>query len=141
MNHRPYAIHHVNFPIADVERTKAWYSKVFGMRHVNVSRVSDTPILLMTYGNFDLHFTPHPDPPNLEPHHFCLEVEDWDGFLAWLDELEIEYTDPVTRPQNGSKACYIHDPDGNLIELMYHWNWDHSQEPAGRAELADRAWS
>lgn len=134
MTVRPHSLHHINFPISDVERSRVWYEKVFGMRHVDVSRVSDTPILLLTFGNFDLHFTPHEIAPNLEPHHFCVEVEDWDHMLTHLDELGIEYTDLVVRPQNASKACYIRDPDKNIIELMHHGNWDHTQIPTGRAE-------
>jgi len=118
MSIRPHSIHHINFPITDVERARDWYARVFGMQHVDVSRFSDTPILLMTYGNFDLHFTPHDDPQDLKPTHFCLEVDDWDEMLAWLDAEGIPYEEPVTRPQNGSVATYIQDPDGNLIELF-----------------------
>lgn len=133
MSNRPHSLHHINFPISDVERTKEWYGKVFGMTHIDVSRVSDTPILLLTYGNFDLHFTPHENAPNLDPHHFCIEVEDWDGFMEHLASLGIEYTDMVERPQNNSKACYIRDPDNNIVEIMHHGNWDHDLEPTGRA--------
>jgi hypothetical protein len=32
----------------------------------------------------------------------------------------VRYTKPVERPQNKSKFCYIHDPDGTMIELTYH---------------------
>ena len=133
MSIRPHSLHHINFPITDVERSKAWYEQVFGLKHVDVSRVSDTPILLMTFGNFDLHFTPHEEMPNLAPTHFCVEVEDWDHMLERLEELGIEVTGITVRPQNDSKACYIHDPDGNIIELMHHGGWDHDLEPTGRA--------
>lgn len=132
MSIRPHSIHHTNFPCSDVDRTAAWYEQVFGMRRIDVSKVSDTPILLLTFGNFDLHFTPHQDPPNFDPHHFCIEVEDWDFAMQRLAELGIGYTDMVVRPQNSSKACYIRDPDGNIIELMNHANWDHDTVPAGR---------
>lgn len=133
MSIRPHSLHHVNFPISDPDRSAEWYGKVFGMKRVDVSRVSDTPILLMTFGNFDLHFTPHDPVPRLDPTHFCVEVEDWDHAMARLDELGIEVTGIIERPQNGSIAGYIRDPDGNIIELMHHPNWDHSLEPAGRA--------
>src|SRR5882724_9053586 len=55
---RPHSIHHVNFPTTNVERTKEWYAKVFGMHHVDVSHLSNTKVLLMSRGNFELHFTP-----------------------------------------------------------------------------------
>ena len=138
MSIRPHSIHHINFPITDVDRAREWYQRVFGMKHVDVSRMSDTPILLMTYGNFDLHFTPHPNPPDLKPHHFCVEVEDWDATLERLTELGIPFTKAVHRLQNDSRACYIHDPDGNLVELIHHAAWDHGLEPTGRSKSTYR---
>jgi catechol 2,3-dioxygenase-like lactoylglutathione lyase family enzyme len=120
----PYTIHHVNFPTTDPERTKEWYTKVFGMKHVDVSRMSDTKVLLMTRGHFDLHFTPVEEMDRMAPYHYAIEVEDWDGFLGHLEELGIRYTKPVKRPQNNSNFCYIRDPDGTMIELVYHGNRD-----------------
>lgn len=130
MNAKPHSIHHVNFPIRDPERTKDWYGRVFGMRHVPIKvRQGGAPgvdeVLLLTRGNFDLHFTVHPHPPDIKPHHFCIEVEDWDDFLAHLEQLGIEYTEPLIRPQNNSRATYIYDPDDNIVEIMWHENWDH----------------
>jgi catechol 2,3-dioxygenase-like lactoylglutathione lyase family enzyme len=120
MSSRPYSIHHVNFPTTDPERTKEWYSKVFGLTHVDVSRWSDTKVVLMTSDKFDLHFTPVEDMDRMAPYHYAVEVEEWDGFLAHLDSLGIRYTKPVERPQNDSKFCYIRDPDGTMIEIVYH---------------------
>jgi catechol 2,3-dioxygenase-like lactoylglutathione lyase family enzyme len=122
MQHKPHSIHHVNFPTTDPERTKEWYGKVFGLKHVDVSDLSNTKVLLMTRGNFDLHFTPvEPDQMvRMAPFHFAIEVYDWDGFLAHLKAGGVRYTKPVERPQNNSKFCYIHDPDGTMIELVYH---------------------
>jgi catechol 2,3-dioxygenase-like lactoylglutathione lyase family enzyme len=130
MSIRPHSIHHVNVPIGDMERTKEWYGKVFGMRHIpRTVRQGGAPgvdeVLLLTRGNFDLHFTLHENPPDIKPHHFCIEVEDWDAFLAHLESLGIEYTEPLVRPQNQSRATYIYDPDENLIEIMWHENWNH----------------
>jgi catechol 2,3-dioxygenase-like lactoylglutathione lyase family enzyme len=130
MSIAPHSIHHTNFPIADKERTTEWYSKVFGMRDVpRLFKQGGAPgvddVLLLTHGNFDLHFTVHESPPDLKPHHFCIEVEDWDAFLGHLESLEIPYTEPLIRPQNQSKATYIYDPDGNIVEIMFHVNWNH----------------
>ena len=130
MSNRPHSIHHTNFPIRDPERTKEWYAQVFGMREVpRPFKQGGAPgveeVLLLTRGNFDLHFTIHEDAPDLKPHHFCLEVEHWDGFMEHLRGLGIEHTDVFVRPHNNSKSTYIYDPDDNIVELMYHENWDH----------------
>jgi lactoylglutathione lyase len=120
MSNLPHSIHHVNFPTTDSERTKDWYCKVFSMKWVDPK--SGTDVLLLTRGNFDLHFTPikKEESRRMSPFHFAIEVEDWDGFLKHLAGLNVSHTKPVERPQNDSKFCYITDPDGTMIELVYH---------------------
>jgi len=118
MSGRPAYIHHVNFPTTDPERTIEWYTTVFGMKYIKPK--SNTKVVLMTQGNFDLHFTPVEEMDRMAPYHFAVEVEDWHGFLAHLRELGIRHTRPITRPENNSMFCYIHDPDHTMIELVYH---------------------
>jgi catechol 2,3-dioxygenase-like lactoylglutathione lyase family enzyme len=118
MSDRPAYIHHVNFPTTDPDRTIEWYSKVFGMKYIKPK--SNTKVVLMTRGNFDLHFTPVEEMDRMSPYHFAVEVEDWDGFLDHLNSLGIRHTRPITRPENNSQFCYIHDPDHTMIELVYH---------------------
>jgi catechol 2,3-dioxygenase-like lactoylglutathione lyase family enzyme len=120
MSDKPHSIHHVNFPTTDPERTKEWYGKVFSMKRVDPK--SNTDVLLMTRGTWDLHFTPVPKEEwrRMMPSHFAIETEDFAGFLKHLESLGIRYTKPVERPQNNSKFCYITDPDGTVIELTYH---------------------
>jgi lactoylglutathione lyase len=74
----------------------------------------------MTRGNIDLHFTPVDTMDRMAPYHFAIEVDDWDEFLAHLKELGIRHTRPITRPENQSMFCYIHDPDHTMFELVYH---------------------
>lgn len=56
----------------------------------------------------------------MAPYHFAIEVEDWHGFLDHLKEIGVRHTRPITRPENNSMFCYIHDPDHTMIELVYH---------------------
>jgi lactoylglutathione lyase len=131
MSVKPHSIHHVNFPTRDPQRTVEWYGKVFGLREVPLkTKQGGAPgvdeVLLLTRGNFDLHFTVNRDSaPDLKPHHFCLELEDWDDFMVHLESLGIEHTEVFVRPQNNSRATYIYDPDDNIVELMYHEDWNH----------------
>lgn len=118
MNAEISHIHHVNFPTTNPARTKEWYGKVFGFK--DVSPVTNTKVVLLNHGAFDLHFTPVGEMDRMAPYHFALEVADWEGFLAHLDELGIRHTRPVLRPENGSKSCYVHDPDHTMIELVHH---------------------
>lgn len=67
--------------------------------------------------------------------HFALEVANWDATLAHLDALGVEYSRTGQafsrvgtggserwgkREDSGEHYTYLHDPDGNLIELVYH---------------------
>jgi hypothetical protein len=68
--------------------------------------------------------------------HVALEVDDWDAMLARLQELGIPHartfrgstrpniggTDPYQgrREDTGEHYTYVHDPDGNMIELVSH---------------------
>ena len=52
----------------------------------------------------------------------ALMRDDWDDFLTHLKELGIRHTRVITRPENNSQFCYIHDPDHTMIELVYHGN-------------------
>ena len=118
MSKKPAFIHHVNFPTTNPEATIDWYSKVFGMKYIKPK--SNTKVVLMTTGAFDLHFTPVEEMDRMAPYHFAMEVEDWEGFLGHLDELGIRHTRVITRPENNSQFCYIHDPDHTMIELVFH---------------------
>jgi catechol 2,3-dioxygenase-like lactoylglutathione lyase family enzyme len=131
MSARPHSIHHVNIPIKDPERTKEWYGNVFGLQAFSprfqggVPGITEGHILLTSRGNFGVHFTIHDDPPDIRPHHFAVELEDWDGFVAHLDALGIKYSNYNERPQNGAKSAYIYDPDQNIVEIMFHPQWNH----------------
>ena len=115
---RPAYIHHVNFPTTDPERTKEWYGKVFGMKYIKPK--SNTKVVLMTCGRFDLHFTPVEEMDRMSPYHFAVEIEDWEVFMEHLANLGIRHTRIITRPENNSLFCYIHDPDHTMIELVFH---------------------
>jgi len=49
--------------------------------------------------------------------HFCLQVEGIESFRASLMEKGLAVTEVATGI-DGSKQCWIKDPDGNDIELM-----------------------
>jgi catechol 2,3-dioxygenase-like lactoylglutathione lyase family enzyme len=49
--------------------------------------------------------------------HFCLEVEDMDGFVARLEARGVKVTGRKTG-NDRSRQAWVRDPDGNLIELQ-----------------------
>ena len=129
-------IHHINVPISDRERTRAWYETVLGAEFLDRGAASNTRQLQMRLGTGEIHFTESPRPSPTPSSHFALEIDDWDGMLAHLDALGIKHvrtsaasvaanlggTDPQQgrRDYSGEHYTYLHDPDGNMIELVYH---------------------
>ena len=128
-------LHHVNIEISDRERTREWYQKVLGAEFLDRGPALNKRLLELNIGTAEMHFTLVANPTHVPRVHFALEVDDWDGMLAHLDEIGIPYSrtaqgnagdvggpDPLQgrREDNGGYYTYIHDPDGNLIELVYH---------------------
>jgi catechol 2,3-dioxygenase-like lactoylglutathione lyase family enzyme len=129
-------IHHVNVQISDRARTRDWYVKVLGAEFLDRGPALNERQLQLRLGGCEIHFTETPLPVCVPSAHFALEVDDWDAMLAHLDALGIPHvrassasvrrniggTDPYQgrREDTGEHYTYIHDPDGNMIELVYH---------------------
>ena len=142
---RVTTVHHINVQITDRERTRDWYEKVLGARLLDRGPQLNKRQLQLNIGNAEMHFS-ETENPVMDPRvHFALEVQDWDGMLAHLDEIGVEYSrtggggfgsqiggdDPKQgrREDNGEHYTYVHDPDNNLIELVHH--------PLGLVDLDD----
>jgi catechol 2,3-dioxygenase-like lactoylglutathione lyase family enzyme len=128
-------IHHVNIQISDRQRTREWYEKVLGAEFLDRGPALNTRQLQLRIGSGEMHFTDTTEPTRVPRVHFAVEVDDWDATLAHLDALGIPYSrtgggqflgvggsDPRhgRREDSGENYTYIQDPDGNLIELVYH---------------------
>ena len=129
-------IHHINVQISDRARTLEWYEKVLGAEFLDRGPALNKRQLQLRLGNGEIHFTETPRPTAVPSAHFALELQDWDATLAHLDALGIAHvrtsaastgrniggTDPYQgrREDTGEHYTYIHDPDGNMIELVYH---------------------
>ena len=128
-------VHHINIQITDRQRTREWYEKVLGAEFLDRGPALNKRQLQLRIGTAELHTSDTNDLIKVPQVHFALEVEDWDDMLAHLDAVEVPYSrtgsgsftgtggnDPKQgqREDTGENYTYIHDPDGNLIELVYH---------------------
>ena len=129
-------IHHINIQITDRERTREWYERVLGCAFLARGPALNKRQLQPRIGNGEMHFSTvakRDDQPAST--HFAIEVADCDKMLAHLDEEGVQYGrsdgsrgwDPIDgedprcyREDTGEHYTYIHDPDGNMIELVYH---------------------
>jgi catechol 2,3-dioxygenase-like lactoylglutathione lyase family enzyme len=117
---RVTGLDHIVLSVADVEKTLAWYCDL-GLEPIDLeewregkapfpsARIDATTII---------DFMPRTNDvaePNM--HHLCLVVEPTDDF----GDLEI-LAGPAPRSgaQGIATSRYVHDPDGNLVELRFY---------------------
>ncbi len=111
-------IQHINIQISDRERSREWYEKVLGAEFMDRGPELNQGQLQLRIGSGEMHttHTPNPTPSG----HFALEIHDWDEMIANLEALEVPHTKPSIRAYGDVHSTYIHDPDGNMIELVQH---------------------
>jgi catechol 2,3-dioxygenase-like lactoylglutathione lyase family enzyme len=117
--------HHVKLPVADLARSRDWYTSVLGLR-VEIEFIEDG--VLMGLGLQDasgrLRLALRLDPlraralAGFDP--IALEVpkrDDVEGWRARLDDLAQPHGGVVRGHQGGSVLVGLHDPDGIEIRL------------------------
>jgi len=124
-------IHHVNVQTSDRQRTREWYENVLGAEFLDRGPARNARQLQLRIGSGEMHFTEVPEAKRVIG-HFAVEVDNWEATLAHLDALGVPYARGGARPSSGEEPrygtredtdqyyTYIHDPDGNMIELVYH---------------------
>ena len=128
-------IHHINIQITDRRRTREWYERVLGAEFLDRGPDLNRRMLQLRIGNGEIHTSEVAEIIPVPRVHFAVEVDDWDATLANLDALGVPYSrqaggaftgvggdDPYQgrREDTNEHYTYIADPDGNLIELVYH---------------------
>jgi catechol 2,3-dioxygenase-like lactoylglutathione lyase family enzyme len=125
-------IQHINIQISNRERTREWYEKVLGAEFLDRGPELNKRQLQLRVGSAEIHTTDSANPVRVPSNHFAVEIPDWDEMIAHLDELGIPYHGAPAvkisesgssygrREYSGGYFAYIHDPDGNMIELVHH---------------------
>jgi len=92
--------------------------------------------LQLRIGTGEIHTSDTPQVIDVPRVHFAIEVGDWDEMLSHLDSVGVDYSRTAggafppslggddakqgRREDTNEHFTYISDPDGNLIELVYH---------------------
>ena len=113
---RVSCIQHANVSTSDVGRSQQWYKKIFGAEWTE-----DQPRYLKL-GSSEVHIAVRDEVKPHERNHFAVEVENWDAWVANLSKVgESFHREP--RVSGGKLSGFVRDPDGNLIEVMWHADW------------------
>ncbi len=108
---------HVAINVNQIERAKAFYGGVLGLREVDRPESFNFPGAWYRLGNADLHLIERPvtDPSNAQ--HFALWVNDLHAAAEQLEKAGHVVAWEKMKIQNVDRF-FTRDPDGNRIEIM-----------------------
>ena len=120
----PLGLRHIALNVRDVGRSVDFYCSVLGMR---VEWKPDDENVYLTSGcdNLAIHKLPEgAQPAKVQSvHHIGFvvrNIQDVDEWAARLEKLKIPFANPPKTHRDGARSFYFHDPDGVLIQLLYH---------------------
>jgi catechol 2,3-dioxygenase-like lactoylglutathione lyase family enzyme len=114
-------LRHLALRVADVERAKDFYTRVFGMRLV-WQPAPDTAYLSSGCDNLALHRGSPGDRPQQSLDHFGFivdSVEDVETAYQWAIGNGLNIVKPFAHHRDGSASFYIRDPDENVIQVLF----------------------
>jgi catechol 2,3-dioxygenase-like lactoylglutathione lyase family enzyme len=118
-------IDHVSVLITDVERSRRFYGDILGLKEIAKPRTFDFVVLWFDLGNQHLHLLRKDSPDSRSPRHFALRVRDLAAARSYMRERAIPFDE--TTPIPHADRFFIHDPDGNRIEII---QWLEAYDPA-----------
>ncbi len=119
------AFDHAAVHVADLDRSVAFYQRVFGVTEIDAPGDPAVIRWLDLGGGTSLHLIAFdaPVPPTTKAVHFALRVADFDGFVARLPPLGVAFSDwpgaagTISDRADGVRQVYVQDPDGYWIEV------------------------
>ena len=109
-------IDHCSVIITNVDRSRRFYRDVLGLKEIHKPRTFDFVVLWFDLGNMHIHLLLKDEADTISPRHFALRVPDAPGAREYFHERGVS-TDETT-PIPGADRFFIHDPDGNRIEII-----------------------
>jgi len=120
-------LRHVALRVRNLEQSLDFYSRVLRMQ---VEWRPDPSNVYLTSGsdNLALHEIDSPSSCNDQPSHSGLdhfgfivsrpeEVDDW---ARYLESCGVALEQAPKTHRDGARSIYFRDPDGNLIQLLFH---------------------
>lgn len=123
---------HVSVVCTNVERSRRFYRDVLGLKEIAKPRTFEFVVIWFDLGNQQLHVLRKDQADSISPRHFALRVADLAAARRYFREhdLTIEETTPIP----GADRFFIHDPDGNRIEII-QWLEPYDPTVSGAREL------
>ena len=118
-------IDHCSVIITDVERSRRFYGDVLGLKEIHKPRTFNFVVVWFDIGDQHLHLLLKDKPDTRSPRHVALRVSNAAAARTYFREQGIATEE--TTPIPGADRFFIHDPDGNRIEII-QWQRPYSSE-------------
>jgi len=138
----PHRLQHCGLIVADLERSRLFYSGALGLEEVPRPRnfvfegawfqVGDDQLHLLVEGETTSRAggaDPGPSATVGLANHIALEVDDLEGSVGRLDKHGVALIGGPMPRGDGYDQVFIRDPDGYVIELVQHTGADQSDAP------------
>lgn len=120
-----FCFNHIALSVQDVDESIAFYQKVLQLHEIKNTASNSKTRWLSLGEDKQLHLIPRPqaDIKINKAVHFALTTPNFDDFVAYLKELQIDYSDWKDTPnknyvrKDGIRQVYFQDPNGYWIEI------------------------
>jgi catechol 2,3-dioxygenase-like lactoylglutathione lyase family enzyme len=120
----PRGVVHFSIAVSDLEASKAFYTELLGLTFLRESPAFQMMFLqagkdYVVLAKSDTPIQPNADGSRRVHHAFAVEPATYDAAKAFLQEKGVDIIDEEIRTSGTfpGRQFYIHDPDGNVIEL------------------------
>jgi glyoxylase I family protein len=120
---------HASVIITDVERSRRFYRDILGLREIHRPRTFDFVVLWFDLDGQHVHLLLKDQADTPSPRHFALRVSDAAAARTYFRGRDVPTQE--TTPIPGADRFFIHDPDGNRIEII-QWLRPYSSEENAR---------
>ena len=118
-------IDHCSVIITDVARSRHFYRDLLGLKEIPKPRTFDFVALWFDLGNQQIHLLHKDKPDTLSPRHFALRVVNAQAARSYFRARGVTIHETTLIP--GADRFFVHDPDGNRIEII---QWQRPYDPA-----------
>ena len=109
-------INHITYNVKNKEAALQWYQDVLGLGLIPKMVNSEHLYWLQLPSGAMVHIIENPGAPSAPSHHTAFEVDDIDAAHTYMTGKGVDPT-PIQTRNDGQKAFYINDLDGNRIEI------------------------
>ena len=115
-NIRLKSINHTTYNVRNKDAALKWYQDILGLGQIPKMVNSDNLYWLQLPSGAMVHIIENGEAPSVPSHHTAFEVDDLEAAHAYILSKGVIPSNIQTR-NDGQKAFYINDLDGNRIEL------------------------